>query len=425
MHRIIITLFVLGSLLACLAVPGARAVPREDILALMNQVSAANLNATLLHFEDYGTRFCASANAWAVAQDLRSRMVALGWETGLQEFTFEHDTLGVVTSWNVVARRAGLAPYPDGATVILGAHWDTVNEQPGGSYDDPEAPAPGVGDNGTGVACLLEIARIVKDYSFYQNVEIVFFGAEETHLEGSKAYVAQHNALDSNIAGVLNVDTIGFDTDALWDFAIVSDDQSRWFKNWILGYVSDYSPELTPIVWEIPGGWSNSDAYSFWQNHPADPAVSIWEGRPDIPGEHAPYGHTALDTYENSISDYGIFLRAMTRFVFASFCAYGNLGDKLTDVADLPGSDAALAIHPNPFRDRATIRFASEQGNTGARLSIYDLQGRRVRSLPLAGGESVVWDGRDAEGGRLSSGVYFVRADGRPDLDSQRVVLLR
>jgi aminopeptidase N len=44
-------------------------------------------------------------------------------------------------------------------------------------------------------------------------------------------------------------------------------------------------------------------------------------------------------------------------------------------------------------------------------IEILDLQGRRLNRIPIAGNEAVLWDGRDARGRDLPSGLYFLRAD--------------
>jgi hypothetical protein len=67
---------------------------------------------------------------------------------------------------------------------------------------------------------------------------------------------------------------------------------------------------------------------------------------------------------------------------------------------------------PNPFNPRTHIRFSLDR-NAPVTLSIYDVSGRHVRTLlnrPIAPGIYVEeWDGRDANGRSVSSGVYFYR----------------
>ena len=65
---------------------------------------------------------------------------------------------------------------------------------------------------------------------------------------------------------------------------------------------------------------------------------------------------------------------------------------------------------PNPFNPRTTLRFELPTGVHRAELSLFDVRGRRVRTLldgeaPERG--EVVWDGRDDGGSEVASGSYF------------------
>lgn len=74
-------------------------------------------------------------------------------------------------------------------------------------------------------------------------------------------------------------------------------------------------------------------------------------------------------------------------------------------------------VFPNPSRGAASInvylRGARSEAPLDVRISILDLQGRRVREIapgPLARGVTTLrWDGRDEAGARVESGHYFIR----------------
>ena len=75
-----------------------------------------------------------------------------------------------------------------------------------------------------------------------------------------------------------------------------------------------------------------------------------------------------------------------------------------------------LQLHtfPNPFNGTLTLSYSLEHsGQTG--LTIYDLQGRKVRELALgwqtAGDHGLTWDGRDQSGQNLSTGSYLVQLE--------------
>jgi len=83
---------------------------------------------------------------------------------------------------------------------------------------------------------------------------------------------------------------------------------------------------------------------------------------------------------------------------------------------------------PNPFLDRASISFTIDQPSR-VRMEIYDLNGRRVRSLideqMRASEYEMVWDGRSDFGVRVAAGVYFIRLQTERKADTQRIVLLQ
>ena len=68
---------------------------------------------------------------------------------------------------------------------------------------------------------------------------------------------------------------------------------------------------------------------------------------------------------------------------------------------------------PNPFNPSTTITFAVSGTQSPVELEVFDLLGRRVRSLVVdrirAGSHSVLWAGDDESGHRVGTGVYLYR----------------
>jgi hypothetical protein len=87
-----------------------------------------------------------------------------------------------------------------------------------------------------------------------------------------------------------------------------------------------------------------------------------------------------------------------------------------------------LAVSPNPFSEQTTLHYdvASPEG---ARLVIYDVSGRVVRSLKdrydRPGRYTDRWDGRNDAGLSVASGVYFCSLETEPAGDRRSVVRLR
>jgi hypothetical protein len=80
--------------------------------------------------------------------------------------------------------------------IILSAHIDS-------------AGTPGAEDNASGVAVLLELARILPTLQSPFRVRFVFFGAEELGLLGSQAYVARHREDLQRCQLMFNMDSVG------------------------------------------------------------------------------------------------------------------------------------------------------------------------------------------------------------------------
>jgi hypothetical protein len=74
-----------------------------------------------------------------------------------------------------------------------------------------------------------------------------------------------------------------------------------------------------------------------------------------------------------------------------------------------------------------TVHLVAARGAApAAGAAVYDLAGRRVRTLPTSAAEPDVvrWDGRDASGRVVASGTYFVRPVWAGEGAAARVQLL-
>ncbi len=103
----------------------------------------------------------------------------------------------------------------------------------------------------------------------------------------------------------------------------------------------------------------------------------------------------------------------------------------VTGVAVVSSSETGRWLQPsapNPFVTSTRLRYAiPERGRV--RLAIYDVSGRKVTTLSdevhEAGTYELTWDGRDAGGGRVPSGVYFARLALGERVEARKIVLSR
>jgi len=86
-----------------------------------------------------------------------------------------------------------------------------------------------------------------------------------------------------------------------------------------------------------------------------------------------------------------------------------------------------LRILPNPSRGGFLIEYSLSNAQ-GVELSIYDLVGRRVKTIHRGTNESygrVYWSGEDDKGRRVRGGVYFLRMKTEEGTFTKKLLLLR
>lgn len=114
---------------------------------------------------------------------------------------------------------------------------------------------------------------------------------------------------------------------------------------------------------------------------------------------------------------------------FGTYTVNGTVWDMDEQGTPVPDAPLLLAVdnYPNPFNPATTIRF--EVASPGAvRLTVHDLAGRAVWSRGWdapAGPQHVLWEGRDAIGEALPSGVYLYRVETRDGGGGGRMTLVR
>lgn len=87
-----------------------------------------------------------------------------------------------------------------------------------------------------------------------------------------------------------------------------------------------------------------------------------------------------------------------------------------------------LPSRPNPFVSGTTLSYVLVK-SAPVRVSIYDVSGRRVTTLVddvlRAGAYTREWDGRNAEGARVSAGTYFIRLESDGQSVQQKLIHIR
>ncbi|WP_043625023.1 M20/M25/M40 family metallo-hydrolase [Nonomuraea candida] len=157
----------------------------------------ANVKAHLTQFQSIanangGNRAHGRPGYLASANYVRSRLDAAGFTTTLQSFTYNG-----ATGYNVIADWPGGNPDD---VLMVGAHLDSV------------AAGPGINDNGSGSAAVLETALEVSRQALRpaKHLRFAWWGAEELGLRGSRYYVDNLPAAErARIKAYLNFDMVG------------------------------------------------------------------------------------------------------------------------------------------------------------------------------------------------------------------------
>ena len=267
----------------------------------------------------------------AAAQEyLRAAFHASGLE--MRQHTFTHSGL---TGTNLLARKEGSDPILP--PLLVSAHYDTV---PG---------SPGADDNASGVATLLECARVLASAPVIRSVELVAFNMEETQphgdgLVGSAAFV-RDLAPYTRYEGVLNLEMVGFasgpgtqsfpsgfqvlfptvylhveERDFRGDsLAVVSQGRSITLSQRLVAAAAQHVPELDVVAIEVRDGMPippdvfRSDHAPFWAA--GVPAVMVT----DTDNFRNPHYHTPGDTADTL--DYA-FLHRVTCALLATLAEY-------------------------------------------------------------------------------------------------------
>jgi hypothetical protein len=105
----------------------------------------------------------------------------------------------------------------------------------------------------------------------------------------------------------------------------------------------------------------------------------------------------------------------------------------ITSIAGRPSDSLPINFslkqnYPNPFNGRTQVEFSVPRKGS-ITLDVYNLVGRYVVSLfsgqTDAGNHSVTWNGKNAEGGDVASGIYLLRLQVGKEVLIRKMLLIR
>lgn len=228
------------------------------------------------------SRYIGHEDITRAAAYAQAQLEGAGWTVTAEPFS-----VGDTPCWNIVAELPGTKGPP---WIVLGAHYDSIATHTLGW--DPEAdPAPGAEDDASGVAALLETARVLGGWGpgYTHSIRLVLFSAEEQGLVGSSAHVDLH--LDEVVGWMGQMDPVGHEVGEM-DVVVVYD--ARWPEAAdslvVAGAAIETPVRLTALDAVFLGGDARSDHAPYWDA--GMPAVHI-----SAP-ENLEVNHSVDDTYD-------------------------------------------------------------------------------------------------------------------------------
>jgi Zn-dependent M28 family amino/carboxypeptidase len=214
--------------------------------SLLNQISRANLERDVKFLStNWPTRHTLSKHHNAISEYLLSRFKQLGYAPKFHQYQHSGKMLRNIIATKPHSPKIQYFKRP--GELILCGHFDSRQEDIG----SPEKPAPGADDNATGVAVVLELARILKPIDLKIPIQFVLFSGEEQGEWGSNAYAKEIKKQDIPIQLVFNLDQIGYPSKTREVF-VDRDEGGPKSNNAASAKVVDRIIELAKTIVKIP-----------------------------------------------------------------------------------------------------------------------------------------------------------------------------
>ena len=338
---------------------------------IVDEISQERIAANLKKFEGFGTRYVMSsdddpvhgigaAKRWIYGEfKSYSPKLEVSYQTfRVREGARRGQVLHEIELANVVAILPGTVERD--RYVLVTAHYDTVNLHRKPQFTDAgrmadlvkhgmdeaeaqrvlqlfptadtigdvdneataaETISPGVTDDGSGTAAVMELARVMSQYQFKKTLVFLVFAGEEIGLEGSKAYAAMAKQKGMQIEAVLNNDIIGSDTagngrvnnSTLRVFSDGPEDSPgrallRYTKLMAERYVPSMHVEMV----------FHGDRFNRGGDHTSFVTQGYAAVRLTTPNENYENQHTATDTFANTSVPYTTRVTRMNAAVLAN-----------------------------------------------------------------------------------------------------------
>jgi hypothetical protein len=318
-------------MLAAAALPAQYKMPNPQVEKIVSEVSEQNITEILKKLESFGTRNILST------QDNPTRGVGAARKYIYEQFRSYSPKLEVsfdqyrlkkiegrasrvprdVDLYNVVAVLPGTSNKEQ--RIIISGHYDTIvmgrptgTPAPGETpapppMRDPDLDAPGVTDDGSGTACVMELARVLSHYEFEKTLVFVTFAGEEEGLLGSSLYAEKARGANQKIEAVLNNDIIGSDISGSGRtdnrrVSVFSEDPDDSPSRELARYIKDIGARYLPSMGVET--IFRADRFGRGGDHTGFNQEGFTAVRLSSPEENFANQHTVTDTFANTSVPY-------------------------------------------------------------------------------------------------------------------------
>ena len=194
-----------------------------EIVRIVGEIDARNIERSVRKLVSFGTRNTLSAQdnptrGIGAARDwLYNEFQSISKESGgrmtVEKQSYEQEAQPpprgrvpkptIIT--NVVATLRGTQPASENRLYVVSGHYDSMCSSP----IDAECDAPGANDDASGVAAVLEMARVMAKYKFDATIIFMAVAGEEQSLLGSTYFAEQAKQKGWNIEAMFTNDIVG------------------------------------------------------------------------------------------------------------------------------------------------------------------------------------------------------------------------
>ncbi len=202
-----------------LVTAGPAPEPNPQIAGVVKEISASNIEASIRKLVSFGTRHTLSetesetrgigaARRWLQAEFQRYAKDSDGrLQVAMDEFLQPPSERNpeMVQMINVVATLPGAQPEAKDRIYVVSGHYDSRASDP----LDAKSDAPGANDDASGVAAVLEMARVMSKQKWDATIVFMAVAGEEQGLFGSTHWANKAKEMKWNVAGMITNDIIG------------------------------------------------------------------------------------------------------------------------------------------------------------------------------------------------------------------------